>query len=314
MKSINLLAIFFFLIFASCSDDDSITPDQPSDPLAPSIELLEGDISTLKAVVGSPQTGTVNSKIKVHAPAGFKALAITRVSGNTETDYAYFNTDSPEYDGSGSLTYSLNYNFAPEDIDNEVYFKAVVKDINDESASIEFAKAIVKSPMVVSTLAMGNTTDGDVGPGTKAYVFYDQSTTKVMKYLTVTQQIAYANIEIVFSYNNDSGPYLSSTLAVLEQDMVDVFSESVKSRTKFKKVENFGVDAFNQLNKYDHFKIVELYENSVPTAHQQRTEWLEKDQIFSYKLDDDRVGIFLVKKIEKNGSDLTLEVKTLTTK
>ncbi|WP_223034964.1 hypothetical protein [Hanstruepera marina] len=310
--SIKYLAVLSFIllglttVLTSCSKDDE--PIQNSEPQAilPSLTLLNGQTSTNYGVVGSPSTGSLQYTIKATAPDGFDTLVIEKVVNGSASEYETIDITHPNYvEGSNTFTYNLNYILSEDDVNDVIEFKALLLDINNNADNLSFAKTETKMPMHFEYLAMRTDNPPSAANNFPYYVYADYYELKKETINGMNTSTLDKNVVAVLSWNDGSGLYFSSPNITIETQLTDNLTE--KSITKFKEI-SMTAEEFYELNIYDSFEIMNLFEDASFNSHEEKAEGVNIGKIYSFLTYDGNAGLMYVKDLEIQGNVFFVDV------
>lgn len=317
----HLRALCFFtllaVIFTSCSsDDDSTTTnsDPETEYTQPTVVLTNGEEGVFNAVLGSPTLGTLNHQINAVAEDGFDTLTIYKVFDGNTTEYETIDTNHPNYiSNSNEFTYELNYILNSEnEVETELYFQAVITDVNGNSASLNFAEVNVRRPMTKSqvTVETVNPPNGNINI---PYYLHVNSTSHVsaVNHDTAVDVNLDQDIFAIFSVN-ESGFYLGSPNIIAEAVLTNGIQN--KATTTFKEPVFSPSESLitSTYNIFDVYEIEQAYTyTSFTEANEQKAEQIDiVGSLFYFKTDDGRTGVLQTKSFDFDGQNasLTLDI------
>lgn len=310
--SVNYLAVLSFILLGlttmltSCSkDDDSIqNPTQQSN--LPTLTLISGQTTTNFGVVGSPTTGSLQYSIKATAPDGFDTLVIEKVVNGSASEYETIDITHPNYvAGSNSFTYQLNYILSENDVDNNIEFKAMILDTNNNADNMIFATVETKMPMHFAYLPMRTDNPPSAANNFPYFVYADyyelkKETISGMNLSTLDQ-----NVLAVLSWNDGSGLYFSSPNITLESQLTDDLSH--RSVTKFKE-QTMSSEDFYDFTIYDAFEVEALFDQATYNSHEEKAEGVNIGKVYSFLTEDGNTGLMYVKDLEVIGNVFYVDV------
>ncbi|WP_353779461.1 hypothetical protein [Winogradskyella sp. 3972H.M.0a.05] len=291
--------ILAFASLTSCSNEDSPAPteqgeEQEQQFVIPTLELVNGTEDLFLGVIGAPGNGSLQHSVKATAPEGFVELVIYKVVNGVQSEYQTIDTTHPNYvDGSNTFTYDLSYIFTNIDIDQEFYFIAEVRDIQNNTETLEFADAWVKQPMqFVETIFME--TRLPLQPDNMQIAqFLEVNGNQVggVNLNKVINEQINEKVAAVISVNEVEGIFISSVNAAGNASLVDDIDD--KSTTKFKELNNEVVDT-SIYDIYDTFTIEALYENAAFGDNEQKALQIGQNSVFAMRTDDNRTALFKI--------------------
>ncbi|MCX2678446.1 hypothetical protein OOZ15_00695 [Galbibacter sp. EGI 63066] len=296
MKKLTCIYTFMAMAVFSCSKDDGgSTPTPPPEVVLPTVEVQEsGYNETLHGVVGAPQSGAMIYTIEGTAEEGFKSLEIIKIENGSENQYESLDANSPDYVEGNVQTYTLNYIFSNDDVDKALGFKAVVTDQNDATAEISFGAAKVKNPLLhfASVELKQSFPITGFNADTSCFLHIEDNTCQATS-LGQFYDLGYDDkIAMVYSVNDGSGFYLGSPTVVngLEDNVTNGLN--TLATTQFKVQENID---WSDISAYETFLVMNAYDEADFNSHEQKLESANTvGKIFSFKTDDDRIGLVKV--------------------
>ncbi len=299
----------------SCSKDDgpALQEEEILKETPPTLTLESGSKDVQLGIIGSPENGVLTHSIKAVAPDGFKSLVISKVVDGNETEYETIDTNHPNYNAnSNTQIYNLNYNLKEKDLNHKLNFKAVVTDVNNKTYTLDFAQARAEMQMIKTTITLSNIVPYNNSDTIPFYLYINGNSIASIGYNGVKD--SGKSIAAVFSYNKYDGFYLSSPYITIPKDIVQNFDH--RSTTKFKRAKNepyelaldseYGIfDAHNVISKFDELDF---------NANEQKATGVDNGPMrYFFRTDDNRTGVFQVKKYLNIGVDSHLEIDILVT-
>ena len=299
----NLFLVF--LTLTSCSNDDNIAVDDIADDpmnvvLLPEIELESGSEDVVLGIVGGAGNSGLNHSIEADAPEGMVSLTIYSVRDGVVAEYATIAEGHPDYTaGMTSYNYQLDYIFKENDVDVNLFFKAEVLDEEGNIASLDFAKASVKLPMIKETFSLQASKSGNYNNFSPYYLYIKGNTIESLSIPDANTEENDTDIAAILSFNDDSQYYLASPTDIKESALTDGLLEI--SKTKFKKgdiAENDLDKDFSILNTHEienNFKALSFDEED------ERINNLKVNARFYFTTEDGRIAIVQLRKTTNLG-------------
>ena len=305
--AVLLYMVLAFSLLASCSKDDS--PTTEVEEILPTLTLITGIEGTYNGVIGSPTNGTLNYSIKAETPEIFKEIVVNKIVDGIETHHESFNIDYPGFvPNSTSYTYNLNHVLTSENANSEISFKAIVTDDAGNSATLNFASATVKEPLVSKymVLRVENPVVGAVN--TPYFMSMNNGILQTETVANVFNNGVDEHIFAVLSYNDGSGLYLSAPNTTLETQLLTEFN--IRQITKFKE-QAIGTSGFNDYNIYDVYEMNDLYDASEFNSHEEKADALDAGKVFSFLTNNGATGLIHIREVEFVGGEFYVDVEVL---
>ncbi|EDP69757.1 hypothetical protein FBALC1_09507 [Flavobacteriales bacterium ALC-1] len=306
------IAVMFYMVLAfsllaSCSKDDS--PTIETEAILPTLALVTGIEGTYNGVIGSPTNGTLNYSIKAETPEIFKEIVVNKIVDGVETHHESFNIDYPGFvPNSTSYTYNLNYVLSSGNANSEISFKAIVIDEAGNTATLSFASAIVKEPLISKymLLKVENPVVGAVN--TPYFMSINNGVLKTETVANVFNNGVDEHIFAVLSYNDGSGLYISAPNTTLETQLLTEFN--IRQITKFKE-QAIGTSGFNDYNIYDVYEMSDLYEAAEFNSHEEKADALDTGKVFSFLTNNGKIGLIHIREVEFVSGEFYVDVDVL---
>lgn len=305
-----------FLSLSSCSSDDDSTIEEEEeliDPIPPTVVLNSGETGVFNAVLGSPTLGSLNYEVKAVAEDGFETLTIFKVLNGVSTEYETIDTNHPNYvANSNEFVYELNYILNNQnEVGTGLSFKAVITDVNNSTATLDFAQTNLRKPMTKSTVQVHTTLPPNGDDAISYYLHLNGSSEVIAVPRTQAENINLdQDIFAIFSVNDGSGYYLGSPESILETVLTD--GMQTKATTKFKEQtagSPFDLGLDTAYNIYDVYDVEHAYSVFEHNAHQQKAEQVGAiGKRFFFETDDNRTGVLQINSFEINGQDAHLGI------
>lgn len=299
--------VLAFSVLTSCSKDDS--PSSPDTEISPTLTLVTGIEGTYNGVIGSPTNGILNYSIKAETPEIFKEIVVNKIVDGVESHHESFNIDYPGFiPNSTSYTYNLNHELTSGNANSEISFKATVTDEAGNTATLNFASAIVKEPLVSEymLLRVENPVVGAVN--TPYFMSMNDGVLNTETVANVFNNGVDEHIFAVLSYNDGSGLYLSAPNTTLETQLLTEFT--TKQITKFKE-QVIESDGFYDYNIYDVYEMSDLFEAAEFNAHEEKADALDAGKVFSFSTFQNKTGLIHIREIEFVGGEFYVDVEVL---
>ncbi len=311
MKTIKLFTLLLLSLMIACSDSEDPAPvnqPQPGDQVAaaPTITAPDGFDQVFQGIVGAPLNGALVRKVNAVTPGGFKELRIQKIVDGQVSEYQA--VDAGGADSADGHVYTLNYILNAGDVGKEVIFRATVTDQEDRDAWIDFATIDTHLPMIHSgTVVMKTDMPPDGNVQRNYFLYINQDKVQSIDMANMVTNDLDEDVAAVLSANDGYGIYLASPKALLETNLTVKIHN--KRATKFKEVV-MTEEERNNLTIYDLFKVTDLYAAADWGSHQQRAAQVGKNKTYTFKTDEGRMGIIVVKKmaLANNEYSVTMEV------
>ncbi len=301
----------------SCSKDDApstpneeeINQEEKINQIMPTLTLESGEDGVYLGVVGSPTQGALLHEVKAIAPDGFVSLEIFKILDGVSTSYILLDTNHPNYvAGSNTLTHQLNYILNNiNEADRDLSFKAVVTDINNNTASLDFAQTDLRRPMLKKsvTIITVSPPSGDIT--IPYYLRITGPNVSVVNHDIAVGVDADQDIAFAFSVNDGSGFYLGS-LNIVEPIISNGMQQ--KSTTKFKHHVNAQDLSIHSIYDIHDVHDVEHAFNVLSfNSHEQKAEQISTvGKVFYFRTDDNRTGVFQVVSFGLKGNYASLKL------
>ncbi|WP_411030753.1 hypothetical protein [Spongiimicrobium sp. 3-5] len=315
MKKSSIYFILFMLVL-SCSKDDSPT-EVPLEVVVtenpPSLTLVNGNSDTFFGIVDNPENGALTHAVKATAPDGFKSLVINKITDGVLAEYETIDAQHPDYvDNSTAHTYNLNYILNNTDVDHKISFNAVVTDKNNNTATLDFANALVEVPMLKTEVILESITPYDGSETRPFYLYIDGTAVEAVNYTQAKDSGKL--LAAVFSFTKDDGFNLASPNAVFLQEMVADFTE--KSSTKFKPANDapYELALDSEYGIYDAHNIKSKFNALTYNDNEEKAINIGTPGVrYFFKTDDGRTGVFQVMAHETVGALSFLRIEILIT-
>lgn len=316
MKTIKLIYVFMALALVGCSKDDdgTATPKEPvAQAIPPTIALKSGSTDLFPGVIGAPQKGSLQHTVEAEAKDGFKSLEIQKLVDGSATSYQVIDENSAEYAGGNVVAYTLNYIFKEEDLGKDLSFRAIVTDQNDAKATLDFAQAEVKRPMIAANVMMKAAVPlNPLAINIPHYLMLRDDECLGISLEDIDEKQLYDQIIGVFSLNDGSGFYLASPNTLLEAELLNLFPEE-KATTKFKELE-LTADEFEAFTIYETFEVEDLFAGAAFNADPEKLELVsEVDKVFTFRTDEGRIGLGRITGFDIANGEAILDLEIIVT-
>lgn len=305
--------ILAFASLTSCSSDDS-SPSEETAETPPTLTLESGSEDIIYGIVGNPENGTLQHSVKALAPDGFSQLVIQKVVDGVATEYETIDNNHPNYvANSNTYTYNLNYILGENDVDKTLIFKAIVTDVNNNTATLDFAETLTELPMIKTTLTLETVMPYDGSEIRPSYLYIDGT---AIEAVNLNDASDYGILTAaVFGANESDGYYLASPEATNPSEMVEGFTE--KATTKFKAANDapYELALDSEYGIYDAHNVKSKFNELNYNAHEQKAQQIDTPGLrFFFKTDDGRTGVLQVVAYELLGEYSFLQIEILITK